>query len=142
MSGKESELFPVLLGEADEALPYLAVGADGLAEFGNNLRVERNGLPPELVEPLLSQDIARDDDERSEHPFALVDVPIPNDKRPTSLLLLLLPSRDHRKSDRRSGHLIEVVLPGREGRGRSTECRGGGKQCRPCGRDGHHGHEV
>jgi hypothetical protein len=36
-SGKESELLSVLLGEADEALPLLVVGADGLAELIDNL---------------------------------------------------------------------------------------------------------
>jgi len=36
-SGQESELLPVLLGEADEALPLLGVGADGLAELGDDL---------------------------------------------------------------------------------------------------------
>ena len=36
-SGQESELLPVLLGEADEPLPLLGVGADGLAELGDDL---------------------------------------------------------------------------------------------------------
>lgn len=37
-SGKESELLPVLLGKADQALPLLRIGADGLAELGDHLR--------------------------------------------------------------------------------------------------------
>ena len=37
MSSQESQLLPVLLGEADEALPLLGVGADGLAELGDDL---------------------------------------------------------------------------------------------------------
>ena len=37
-SGKESELLSVLLGEADEALPLLGVGADGLAELIDDLK--------------------------------------------------------------------------------------------------------
>lgn len=140
MSSEEAKLLPVLLCEADESLPDLAVGADGLAEFGDNLRMERDGLSSELVEPLLAQDVARDDDEGSEHPFALVDVPHPDDQRPTPPLLL--PDRHHRKSGRRRGQLVEAVLAGREGRGRPTECRGGGQQRRPCSRDGHYGHGI
>jgi hypothetical protein len=43
VSGKESELLSVLLGEADEALPLLGVGADGLAELGDDLIEVKEG---------------------------------------------------------------------------------------------------
>lgn len=48
VSGKESELLSVLLGEADEALPLLRVGADGLAELVDDL-IERRDMRWQMI---------------------------------------------------------------------------------------------
>lgn len=76
-SSKESELLSVLLGEADQALPLLGVSADGLAELGDHLGVQRDGLAPELVEALASNDVAHHHHQGREDALALVYIAHP-----------------------------------------------------------------
>lgn len=67
MSGVSGDLLlSVLLGHADESLGLLVLGTDGLAELLDDLGVEGDGLSTELVEGLLTHDVAGHADQGSE----------------------------------------------------------------------------
>ena len=63
---EEAEPLAVLLGEAHDALHLLVRHADLLAKVLDDLRVQRDRLAAQLVELLLADDVAHDDDERRE----------------------------------------------------------------------------
>ena len=145
-SGQESELLPVLLGEADEPLPLLGVGADGLAELGDDLldwiglqlqykrparleacmlgrekdrhpthlRVQRDCLPPQLVEALAADDVARHHHQRREQTLAGVHVahhPRRRPKRPRT-----------RPAPRHGHHRVGGIAGAGHGAGPRREC--------------------